>query len=881
MAMRWFQAFSKLLSSIALILVLFAAFVLSIVLHAAAQPADFLSIDCGLEANYSGYKDANTGIVYVSDEPYVDSGENHRIAADQESRWGDTNLRTLRSFPSGVRNCYTLPTRAGTRYLVRLSFVHGNYDGGGGGGGWSTLSFDLYLGVDRWATVDKDYAHEAVFVAWASWAPVCLINTGSGTPFVSVVELRPLDGALYPSVMANQSMARYVRCSIGDNNKFITRYPGDQYDRFWWQLGYSSPTWKNLSTVSAITQDSIYTVLLTIIQTAVEAVGNNTMLNITWQDQTPRGRGLKFFMYFADFQNSQLRQFNVSFNDVEPYQYSPPYLTTGVLYNSGWSTATDGNYNINLVPTAASKLPPMINALEIYTLISHDNPTTFPVDFETIMAIKLEYGIKKNWMGDPCFPEKFAWEGVKCSNSSSNTARIISLDLSNSNLHGAISNNFTLLMALEYLNLSCNQLNGPVPDSLRKNNTGSFIFSFNSDGNMCNKPIIVPSPPGKRSNRAATLAILIVVPATVIVVLVLVFLIWRQKKLQLYDPTRDRSNQLENSLEKSQNHGDVLQIVENRQFTYIELEKVTNKFENHIGQGGFGPVYYGCLEDNTEVAVKMRSELSSHGLDEFFAEVQNLTKVHHRNLVSLIGYCWERDHLALVYEYMAQGSICDRLRGNNGASETLNWRTRVRVMVEAAQGLDYLHKGCSLPIIHRDVKTSNILLGKNLQAKIADFGLSKTYLGETQTHISVTPAGTAGYIDPEYYQTGRLTESSDVYSFGIVLLEIATGEPPIISGQGHIVQRVKNKIVAGDISLIADARLDGAYDISSMWKVVDTALQCTVDVVAQRPTMATVVAQLKESLALEESREDSGFMGSTSTVSDNTFSTSRFGPSAR
>uniref|UniRef100_A0A0E0II28 Protein kinase domain-containing protein n=2 Tax=Oryza TaxID=4527 RepID=A0A0E0II28_ORYNI len=824
------------------LLVLVAALVLNTALHAAAQPADFLSIDCGLEANYSGYKDADTGIAYVSDEPYVDSGENHRIAADQESRWGDTNLRTLRSFPSGVRNCYALPTRAGTRYLVRLSFVHGNYDGsnadaggggGVGGGGWSTLSFDLYLGVDRWATVDKDYAHEAVFVAWASWAPVCLINTGSGTPFVSVVELRPLDDALYPSVMANQSMARYVRCSIGDNKEFITRYPGDQYDRFWWQLGYSSPTWKNLSTVSAITQDSIYTVPLTIIQTAVEAVGNNTMLNITWQDQTPRGRGLKFFMYFADFQNSQLRQFNVSFNDVEPYQYSPPYLTTGVLYNSGWSIATDGNYNISLVPTAASKLPPMINALEIYTLISHDNPTTFPVDFETIMAIKLEYGIKKNWMGDPCFPVKFAWEGVKCSNSSSNTARIISF--------------------------------------------------FNSDGNMCNKPIIVPSPPGKRSNRAATLAILIVVPATLIVVLVLVFLIRRQQRKSNYsteDPPRDQS-ELENALQTRQNHGDVLQIVENRQFTYSELEKVTNKFERHIGQGGFGPVYFGCLEDNTKVAVKMRSELSSHGLDEFFAEVQSLTKVHHRNLVSLIGYCWEKDHLALVYEYMDQGSICDRLRGNNGASETLNWRTRVRVMVEAAQGLDYLHKGCSLPIIHRDVKTSNILLGQNLQAKIADFGLSKTYLSETQTHISVTPAGTAGYIDPEYYQTSRLTESSDVYSFGIVLLEIATGEPPIISGQGHIIQRVKNKIVAGNISLIADARLDGAYEVSSMWKVVDTALQCTVDVVAQRPSMATVVAQLKESLALEESREDSGFMGSTSTVSDNTFSTSGFGPSAR
>ncbi|KAF0915193.1 hypothetical protein E2562_034151 [Oryza meyeriana var. granulata] len=677
------------------LLVFVAVLVLEAAVLAFGQ-TDFLSIDCGLEANYSGYKDPNTGIVYVSDEPYVDSGENHRIAADQESRWCDTNLRTLRSFPSGVRNCYSLPTRTGTRYLVRLSFVHGNYDGDAG---WTTLRFDLYLGVNRWATVEKDYDHEAVFMAWASWAPVCLVNTGSGTPFVSLVELRPLDDALYQSVMANQSMARYVRCSIGDNKKVITRYPNDQYDRYWWQLGYTSPTWKNLSTVSAIKQDSIYTVPSTIIQTAVEA-------------------------------NSQLRQFNVSLNDVEPYQYSPPYLTSDVLSHPGWFTATDGNYNIGLVPTVASKLPPMINALEIYTLIPHHSPMTFQADYATV------------------------------------------------------------------------------------------------------------------------------------------------------DPPRDKL-ELENAPERGQNHGDVLQIVENRQFTYNELEKVTNKFERPIGQGGFVPVYYGRLEDNIEVTVKMHYELSSHGLDEFFAEVQSLTKVHHRNLVSLIGYCWEKDHLALVYEYMAQGSICDRLRGNNGVSETLNWRTRVRVMVEAAQGLDYLHKGCSLPIIHRDVKTSNILLGQNLQAKIADFGLSKTYLTETQTHISVTAAGTAGYIDPEYYQTGRLIERSDVYSFGIVLLEIATGESPIKLGQSHIVQRVKKKIIAGNIRLIADVRLGGAYDVSSMWKVVDTALLCTADVADQRPTMAFVAAQLKESLALEEAREDSGFMGSTSTVSDNTLSSSMFGPSAR
>uniref|UniRef100_A0A0D9XCS1 Protein kinase domain-containing protein n=1 Tax=Leersia perrieri TaxID=77586 RepID=A0A0D9XCS1_9ORYZ len=743
---------------------------------AASPPAGFLSIDCGLEANYSGYKDSKTGIVYVSDEPYIDSGENHRIA-NEKSSTKTTDLLTLRSFPSGLRNCYTLPTHSGSKYLIRLSFVYGNYDGKDSS---STLKFDLQLGPYPWVTVDKpsDQVYEAVFVAWARWTPVCLVNVGAGTPFVSTVELRLLDDALYPAVMGNQSMSLYTRRKMG-NSSDITRYPDDTYDRYWWQMWYFDPLWKNISTVSNIKQSSSFAVPSLVMQTAIVAVDNKTVLNITWEDKTPSGHDLKLFLHFADFQNSQLRQFNTSLNDGEPYQYSPPYLTADALYNVGWLSATDGKYSISLVPTAASKLPPMINALEVYSLISHDSPTTFPVDYETIMAIKLEYGIKKNWMGDPLRDEG----------------------------------------------------------------------SFDSDANMCNKPVIVLSPAGKNA-RATTIAISVVVPVIAIVVLVLVLFIWKQKRKHnpsTKEPPRVQP-ELPSAPEIRKQHEGVLQKVENRQFTYNELEKFTNKFERPIGRGGFGPVYYGRLEDNTEVAVKMRSESSSHGLDEFFAEVQSLTKVHHRNLVSLVGYCWEMDHLALVYEYMAQGNLCDHLRG-----------------------LDYLHKGCSPPIIHRDVKTANILLGQNLQAKIADFGLSKTYHSDTQTHISVTAAGTAG----------RLTESSDVYSFGIVLLEIATGESPIIPGQGHIVQRVKKKIATGNISLIADTRLGGSYEVSSMWKVVDTALLCTADVGTQRPTMAAVVVQLKESMALEEAYADSGFKGSTSTLSDTTTSMSTYGPTAR
>uniref|UniRef100_A0A0E0I941 Protein kinase domain-containing protein n=1 Tax=Oryza nivara TaxID=4536 RepID=A0A0E0I941_ORYNI len=757
------------------------------------------------------------------------------VAADQGAKL-ERPYQTLRSFPSGDRNCYSLPTVAGAKYLLRMVFFYRNYDGQDSS---STLQFDLYLGVDRWTTVkaDSDSWFEALFVAWASWTPVCLMRTSpKSTPFVSSVELRTLGSDVYPDLTANESMSLAERFNMGTNYSVI-EYPYDPYDRYWWPRA-PDPTWKNISTTLPIKPSFSYPIPSPVIQTAIEAVNTNTTLTFTWRDKRYHEDVYMVYLYFADFQNSLLRQFNISLNTLKADQFSPPYLAFSVMSNvDGWYKSNDGGYTITLEATAASKLPPMINAYELYTRISHINPMTLPTDFDAIMAIKFDYGIKKNWMGDPCFPPELGWDGVKCSNASGKTMRIISLDLSNSNLHGPISNNFTLLTALESL--------------------------YDSNGDVCNNP---PPPPIKKAKRAVTIAVSVVVPVMAIGALVLACLIWRHKrKSHVSSDDPPRGSELEIAPESRKDHGDAIQRVENRQFTYKELEKLTNKFQQFIGQGGFGLVYYGRLEDGTEVAVKMRSESSTHGLDEFFAEVQSLTKVHHRNLVSLVGYCREKDHLALVYEYMARGSLYDHLRGNNDGRETLNWRTRVRVVVEAAQGLDYLHKGCSLPIIHRDVKTQNILLGQNLQAKIADFGLCKTYLSETQTHISVTPAGSAGYMDPECYQTGRLTESSDVYSFGVVLLEIVTGESPILPGQGHIIQLVKKKIVSGNISLVADARLGGAYDVSSMWKVVDTALSCTADIGAERPTMATVVVQLKESLALEESRGDSGFRGSIST----------------
>uniref|UniRef100_I1QN97 Protein kinase domain-containing protein n=1 Tax=Oryza glaberrima TaxID=4538 RepID=I1QN97_ORYGL len=442
------------------------------------------------------------------------------------------------------------------------------------------------------------------------------------------------------------------------------------------------------------------------------------------------------------------------------------------------------------------------------------------------MAIKLEYGVlNKNWMGDPCYPTQYAWEGVKCKNSSENIPRIISIDLSNSNLHGVISSNFSLLTALECL--------------------------YESNGDMCNKTTSLT----RSKNRAAILAISVAAPMLVVIALFVGYLMWKAKRkpnTSAYNPPRVPEPM--NAPVSEKYHWDHLEKNENRQFTYEELEKFTNNFQRLIGQGGFGCVYHGCLEDHTEVAVKIHSENSRHGFSEFLAEVLNsVDKEVEETLGSIITICIPFH----AYE------------DKTGVGESLNWASRVRILLEAAQGLDYLHTGCNRPIIHRDVKTSNILLGQNLQAKIADFGLSKVYVSDMQTHMSATAAGSMGYIDPQYYLTGRITESSDIYSFGVVLLEVVTGERPIIQDQGHIIQRIKMKVVAGDISSIADARLRGDYDVNSIWKVVEIAMLCTEPVAAQRPTMASVVAELKDSLVPDPPPHHAVAMSPT------------FGPSAR
>ncbi|VAH20397.1 unnamed protein product [Triticum turgidum subsp. durum] len=231
-----------------------------------------------------------------------------------------------------------------------------------------------------------------------------------------------------------------------------------------------------------------------------------------------------------------------------------------------------------------------------------------------------------------------------------------------------------------------------------------------------------------------------------------------------------------------------------RFFSFEELKSCTDNFadSHEIGAGGYGKVYKGTLVDGIRVAIKRAQSGSMQGAPEFKNEIELLSRVHHRNLVSLIGFCFQQGEQMLVYEFVAGGTLRENLvvRGTY-----LGWKKRLRIALGSARGLAYLHELADPPIIHRDIKSTNILLDENLKAKVADFGLSKLVADTEKGHVSTQVKGTLGYLDPEYYMTQQLSEKSDVYSFGVVMLELVSGRQPIEKGKyvvrvvGHRVRR--------------------------------------------------------------------------------------------
>ncbi|XP_071742206.1 probable serine/threonine-protein kinase PBL7 [Rutidosis leptorrhynchoides] len=287
-------------------------------------------------------------------------------------------------------------------------------------------------------------------------------------------------------------------------------------------------------------------------------------------------------------------------------------------------------------------------------------------------------------------------------------------------------------------------------------------------------------------------------------------------------------------------------------FTYAQLVNATDNFNRvyYLGEGGFGKVYKGNLEDSDQVvAIKKLDREGLQGIREFVVEVLTLSMADHPNLVKLIGYCAEGEQRLLVYEYMPLGSLEDHLHELRPNRKRLDWNTRMKIAAGAARGLEYLHDKMNPPVIYRDLKGSNILLGEDYHTKLSDFGLAKVGPIGDKTHVSTRVMGTYGYCAPDYAMTGQLTFKSDIYSFGVVLLELITGRKAIDNTR----PAAEQNLVAWarplfkdrrKFSQMADPVLEGEYPVRGLYQALAIAAMCVQEQPNMRPLVADVVTAL-------------------------------------
>ncbi|KAM3706319.1 hypothetical protein ACB098_03G143700 [Castanea mollissima] len=368
-------------------------------------------------------------------------------------------------------------------------------------------------------------------------------------------------------------------------------------------------------------------------------------------------------------------------------------------------------------------------------------------------------------------------------------------------------------------------------------NTGCFMRY--SDKDFLNKK------PGNGNSKGTTIVIAVSVTSSVVLLVVGVaigFYIWKHRYIQ---KKRRGSNDAE-KLVKTLNDSSL-------NFKYSTLEKATGSFDdaNKLGQGGFGTVYKGVLPDGREIAVKRLFFNNRHRAGDFYNEVNIISSVEHKNLVRLLGCCCSGPESLLVYEFMPNKSL-DRFIFDANRGKALNWEKRYEIIVGTAEGLVYLHENPKNRIIHRDIKASNILLDSRLRAKIADFGLARSF-EEDQSHISTAIAGTLGYMAPEYLAHGQLTEKADVYSFGVLLLEIVTGRMNNRSKTSEytdsLITITWKHFRSGTVEQLYDPNLmlHNHYNVNvknEILRVLHIGLLCTQEIQSLRPTMSKALQML-------------------------------------
>ncbi|XP_058754610.1 probable LRR receptor-like serine/threonine-protein kinase At4g30520 [Vicia villosa] len=419
------------------------------------------------------------------------------------------------------------------------------------------------------------------------------------------------------------------------------------------------------------------------------------------------------------------------------------------------------------------------------------------------------------------------------------------LRLNNNSLSGSFPVSLDKISQLTFLDLSYNNLSGPLPKFPARsfNIVGNPLICISKSIEGCSGTVtLMPVPFSQVSSqgkhKSKKLAIALGVSFSCVFLLILCLgLFWYRKKRQ---------------------HGAILYIGDYKEesvslgnlksFGFRELQHATDSFSSKsiLGAGGFGNVYRGKLGDGTLVAVKRLKDVNgSAGELQFQTELEMISLAVHRNLLRLIGYCATPTEKLLVYPYMSNGSVASRLRGK----PALDWNTRKRIAIGAARGLLYLHEQCDPKIIHRDVKAANVLLDDDYEAIVGDFGLAKL-LDHADSHVTTAVRGTVGHIAPEYLSTGQSSEKTDVFGFGILLLELITGMTALEFGKtlnqkGAMLEWVRKIQQEKKVEVLVDKELGSNYDRIEVGEMLQVALLCTQYLTAHRPKMSEVVRMLE------------------------------------
>ncbi|WJX39590.1 hypothetical protein P8452_27113 [Trifolium repens] len=849
---------------------LFSLFLLTflvLISSSSSQLQEFISIDCG--GTRSNYTDTTTGITWISDSEIMKHGEKVEV---RNPNGNQVQYQKRRDFPTDSRKyCYTLETEERRRYLVRTTFQYGKLEYGD-----TYPQFQLYLDATKWATVsiyddERVYVKEIIFRAPSNSVDVCVCCATTGSPFISTLELRPLNLSMYATDFEDDFFLKVAaRINFGAPTEDAVRYPEDPYDRIWesdlvkrqnFLVGVATGT-ERISTTRNIDIETREYPPVKVMQTAVVGTKGLLTYRLNLEDFPGNARAYAYLAEIEDLGQNETRKFKLE----QPYfaDYSNAVVNIAENANRSYTLYEPSYMNVSLEfvlsfsfkRTPDSTRGPLLNAMEIskYQEIASK---TLKQDSNSVNAFaNLSDEIIPKNEGDPCVPT--SWEWVNCSTIT--PPRITKINLTRRNLTGEIPQELNNMDALEELWLDGNSLTGQLPDlsnliSLKivhlENNklTGSLPSYLGSLPSLQalyiqNNSFTGDIPAGLLSSKITFkyddnprlhkknkkhFQLIIGTAIGVLVILLVLFL----ASLVLLHYLRKKALQKRSD------------------------EKGISGRSKHINGYSFGVDGNLMDEDGKEIAVKTMTDPSSHGNHQFATEVALLSRIHHRNLVPLIGYCEEEYQHILVYEYMHNGTLRDHIH-ECSSQKRFDWLTRLRIAEDSAKGLEYLHTGCNPSIIHRDVKTSNILLDINMRAKVSDFGLSRL-AEEDLTHISSVARGTVGYLDPEYYANQQLTEKSDVYSFGVVLLELISGKKPVspedYGPEMNIVHWARSLIRKGDIISIMDPLLIGNVKTESIWRVAEIAMQCVEPHGASRPRMQEVILAIQDASKIEKGTE--------------------------